>query len=748
MPVAGQLDLGQTFSCAIVTGGQVRCWGYGGEGELGYPGVTTVGATNTPAALGPVDLGAGFTAKAIASGDAHTCAIRNDGSVVCWGYGADGRLGYGNTHNVGDTETPGAAGPVNLGAGRRAVAITAGGAHTCAILDNGQVACWGYGFNGELGYGSTASLGDNPADTPNLEGTVDLGTGRFAVALSAGSTHTCAILDNGTLLCWGYGGNGRLGYGDTLDVGQTNTPAMKGPVSLGTGRTARAIAAGGQHTCAILDDGTVRCWGFGFSGELGYGNQSNAGDMTSDTPALLPPVNLGGQAALAITTGGADTCAILDDGSVRCWGYGAAGRLGYGGTANVGDNPTDIPALVGPVNLGAGRTAIAISAGEQHTCARLDDGSLRCWGYGGNGRLGYCSETSIGDAPTDTPDTAGPVNLLPGDGGQLCAVPAPSPGPAPPASASPPSISGHTVAGQTLTEAHGTWSPAPSAYANQWERCDSVGENCGTIAGATGQTYALGKLDVGSTIRVLETATGDGGSSTATSRATAVITAAPVNDPDAARKRGFQSCLAKNGARARHIRALTHRGSARQRARARRRLARLLESGDRRCTERYGHTPGRVTHLRAIALTSTRIELDFIVVGNSGNQPPAAQTYLIKQSPTPIGSARDFKRAFALCHGTCHFIVVSGGDTHTGGGGGADAAGCAAGPATSMLRPAARPAARPATSAAGELEIGMCASLVITHLKPHATYYYSIAARDNITTRPGPRSRTVHARTR
>jgi len=109
---------------------------------------------------------------------------------------------------------------------------------------------------------------------------------------------------------------------------------------------------------------------------------------------------------------------IVDDGRVRCWGYGGNGRLGYGNTRNVGDKQT--PGSVGPVDLGFRRTATAISAGGDHTCARLDDGRVRCWGYGGNGRLGYCNESNIGDTPATTPGQVGAVNLEPGDGGVGC----------------------------------------------------------------------------------------------------------------------------------------------------------------------------------------------------------------------------------------------------------------------------------------------------------------------------------------
>jgi alpha-tubulin suppressor-like RCC1 family protein len=453
---AGTLDLGAGFSCAIVAGGQVKCWGSGGDGELGLPGVTEVGAAATPAAHPPIDLGSGFTATSISSGDFHTCAIRNDGSVVCWGYGGEGRLGYGSLLNVGDVATPGSVGAVKLPGGQPAVAITAGDSHTCAILASGQVSCWGFGYNGELGYGADPStrrgrnLGGTPTTTPDLNPTVDLG-GHTAVAISACGAHTCAILDSHQISCWGYGGEGRLGYGDPFGdpytgfvfapVDSTASPPTVMTVALPAGLTAAAISTGGAQTCAILSDGSVHCWGFGFTGQLGDGRTGG-----SFVPGAA--VNLGGHQAVAIGSGQAHSCALLDSGQVECWGWGTNGRLGYGATANVGDSPATEPGVVGPVNLG-GHAALAIAAGDAHTCARLDDGKLVCWGYGAGGQLGYCNTANVGDAPVNTPGAVGPVNLIAGDGGRQCAsppaaAPVSSPPPAPLAPAEPvvPSIPG------------------------------------------------------------------------------------------------------------------------------------------------------------------------------------------------------------------------------------------------------------------------------------------------------------------
>ena len=192
--------------------------------------------------------------QSISSGGGHTCAILDNGSVSCWGEGLDGQLGNGGTINV---TTPTSV--ATLGTNRTAVALSAGNYHTCAILDNGSVSCWGRGDNGQLGNGETSNK-----YTPTL--TSSLGAGRTAVALSSGAAHTCALLDNGLISCWGYGDYGQLGNGGTTG---TNVPTLTS--SLGTGRTALALSSGQDHTCALLDNGSVSCWGDSNLGQLGNG---------------------------------------------------------------------------------------------------------------------------------------------------------------------------------------------------------------------------------------------------------------------------------------------------------------------------------------------------------------------------------------------------------------------------------------------------------------------------------------------
>jgi alpha-tubulin suppressor-like RCC1 family protein len=389
---------GVNHTCVLLDDGTIRCWG--DEGLPGYGNTATIGDDETPGSVGVVDVGLppGTATSAVSAGSLHTCAIVDDGSVRCWGAGLDGRLGYKNTNTIGDDEAPAAAGPVDLGSVQKAVAVDAGEQHTCALLIGGKVQCWGDFANGRLGTGGTQDVGDD--ETPGSAGTVDLG--RSAVAISVGGEHACALLDNGTVECWGKGADGRLGYNGVGDVGDDETPASMGAVNLGG--SAAAIAAGVDRTCALLTIGSVECWGNGASGGLGYGNTNDIGD--NEEPASAGVVFLGaGRFAVAITVGARATCALLDNGTVRCWGDGSGGALGYGNVDTIGDD--EAPGSVGPLNLG--RSAVAISAGDYHTCALLDNGTVRCWGVGSDGRLGYGNTNDIGD--DETPNTVGPVSL-------------------------------------------------------------------------------------------------------------------------------------------------------------------------------------------------------------------------------------------------------------------------------------------------------------------------------------------------
>jgi len=277
---------------------------------------------------------------AVAVGAFHTCAILDSGAVRCWGRGDGGKLGYGDTNDIGDDETPALAGDVNVGG--TVEQLAAGFAHTCALLDTGVVRCWGRGDGGKLGYGNTDNIGDDEDPASAGDVNVEGGNALTVVQLATGFAHTCALLDNGAVRCWGDGGYGQLGYGNTDNIGDDEDPAEAGDVNVGG--TVEQLAAGAYHTCALLDSGAVRCWGFGTDGGLGYGNTNTIGD--NEDPASAGDVNVGAAVA-QLAAGSYHTCALLYTGAIRCWGAGGNGRLGYGNTDNIGDN--EDPASAGDV---------------------------------------------------------------------------------------------------------------------------------------------------------------------------------------------------------------------------------------------------------------------------------------------------------------------------------------------------------------------------------------------------------------
>lgn len=354
-PPVPELAWGGTAShaCARSPAGQVKCWGFNKDGQLG-DGTTENRSTPT----GPILLGEGRTAKAVAASQYLTCALLDDGSVKCWGLvGSSGLVGDGTT-NTPPRTAPGA--PVLLGAGRTALAISLGSSFGCVLLDDHSVKCWGTNRYGELGDGTKKD-----ASTP-----VAVVLPGPAVAIGTGASHACAILEDRTLRCWGSNQFGALGIGSTTD---SAVPASA--VDLGPGRVAVEVVGGGYHTCARLDDGTMKCWGANLRGELGVGTNTS-------TSAPGAAVALGaGRTAVKIMAAGYDSYALLDDGTVKGWGDGADGMLAH-------PKLEDANAPGEPMAFGPGRKVLSLSPGAGHVCAVLDDALLRCWGYNNSGVAG------------------------------------------------------------------------------------------------------------------------------------------------------------------------------------------------------------------------------------------------------------------------------------------------------------------------------------------------------------------------
>lgn len=405
---------GDTHTCARLPSGDVKCWGDNLFGQLGYGDRVDRGdnAGEMGAKLPFVDLGAGRTAAMIAAGEGFSCALLDDGAVKCWGTSLLGEVGQGDVNHRGDEVGEMGTALSGIALGKKAKAIAVKKSHACAILEDDTLKCWGSNLYGQLGLGDDIDRGNEPNQMGAKLPAIALGAGRTVRAIGLGGNHTCAILDDAALKCWGRNNNGQLGLGDIDDRGATaaKLPAALPAIDLGPGRTAKAIAAGDLHTCVLLDDATVKCWGANPSGQLGRGDLEDRGDGAGEMGASLPTVDLG-RKVKAISAGGFHTCAILDDDTLKCWGYNAEGRLGLGDTKSRGDGAGEMGAALPTVNLGPGRTVKAVSAGSFHTCATLDDGALKCWGPN-SGRLGLGDVAARGDGPNEMGAALPSVELL------------------------------------------------------------------------------------------------------------------------------------------------------------------------------------------------------------------------------------------------------------------------------------------------------------------------------------------------
>ena len=442
-----EITVGQYYTCVLSKSGVVKCWGYGGLGQLGRGDTQDIGdqademgshlvAVN----LGTVDgmaSGSSLTATAIDANFYHVCALLNNAHVKCWGNGADGQLGQNHTNTIGD-ETDEMGNNLNAidlgtvdGTALTAKAIRVGHYHSCALLNNGHIKCWGSGYRGVLGQGHTNAIGDETGEMGNNLNVIDLGTvdgtnsgaALTTKAISTGNRHACTLLSNDTIKCWGGGAYGQLGQGNINTIGDEagemgnnldviDLGTVDGMIN-GVTLTVKDVQAGNYHTCALLSNDTVKCWGKGVDGQLGQGNTSTVGDEMGEMGNNLNAIDLGTVngtesgavlTAKAIRVGHDHTCAILSNDTVKCWGKGADGQLGQGDTNAIGDevdemgnnlNAIDLGTVDG-TNSGTALTVRDIDLGHDHTCALLSNNGIKCWGAGYHGQLGQGNTDSLG----------------------------------------------------------------------------------------------------------------------------------------------------------------------------------------------------------------------------------------------------------------------------------------------------------------------------------------------------------------
>jgi len=369
------ITAGVAHTCALTTGGGVKCWGANGSGQLG-DGTTTNRATPTAVS------GLGSGVAAISAGGSHTCAMSSGGGMGCWGSNTYGQLGDGTTTN---RATPTAVSGLDQSG---VVAITAGRYHTCARTTDDGASCWGANYTGQLGDGTTTQR-LTPTTVSDLESGV--------ATLAAGDAHTCALTALGSAACWGRNTFGQLGDGTTAT--RTVPTAVSG---LGSGTD--AVAGGGEHTCALMAGGGVKCWGSNATGQLG--------DGTTHGRRVPTAIGAPGSGLAAVSTGESHTCALTTGGAAMCWGNNVAGRLGDGTTTGR-TTPTAVS------GLGSGVAAVA--AGQYHTCALTTGGAVLCWGANSNGQLGDGSTISH-STPTAVSGLGDGIAAISAGGFHTCAL--------------------------------------------------------------------------------------------------------------------------------------------------------------------------------------------------------------------------------------------------------------------------------------------------------------------------------------
>jgi hypothetical protein len=345
-------------------------------------------SSNLNGTLGLVALNVYGGRGAIAGGDSHTCAIVNTSAVKCWGKNLDGQLG--NSTNSGSFAANPA--PLDVTGLSGVVALASGTYHTCALTGAGVVKCWGRNYSGQLG--NSTGVGTNvanpvPADVAGLSGVVEL---------AAGERHTCALLNAGTVKCWGNNRYGALGN----STGYGTDTAYPTPADVAGLSDVVALVAGSDFTCALTSSGSAKCWGVNDYGQLGNGTTSTS----------YVPVNVSGlSATVALAAGEHHACALSSTGVVMCWGYNRYGQLGNNSNTGTG-NPNSIPVVISSLS---GATALA--AGQNHTCALADAGATKCWGLNYYGQLGNGTGTQTVNAyssPADVAGLSGMVALIAG----------------------------------------------------------------------------------------------------------------------------------------------------------------------------------------------------------------------------------------------------------------------------------------------------------------------------------------------
>ncbi len=385
-----QVAAGHAHVCILSRVGSVKCWGDGGHGRLGYGDTKDRGLEESVASLGFVSLPEPVIQ--MAASVRNTCVVLESGAVYCWGGGEYGVHGQADASDLGDDELPSDGVPVDLG--ERAIEVSVASGYACALLEAGQVRCWGTNEHGALGYPGRTSVANGV--TPAQLGDVDIGA--FITQIGVGGDNACALTTEGQVKCWGR----QPGYGNEEKVGDDEPPSAVGWIDLG--ERAVSISADSGSRCVVTESASVRCWGYG-GGALGYGHREAIGDDEAVKDAGTVQV---GWPVMEVAKGRYHTCARSGVGTVRCWGAANMGQLGAHEPHRIELGYDEHPSEGGLVAID---TPLAqVSLGYDYSCAVSPTGDLWCWGDGLHGVTGHGITEPIG--LWDRPNDYGPVKVF------------------------------------------------------------------------------------------------------------------------------------------------------------------------------------------------------------------------------------------------------------------------------------------------------------------------------------------------
>jgi len=402
-----QISLGESHSCAVFKDTTIKCWGQNRSGQLGLGHTSTVGDSQgemielTQISLGSIPI------QKVSTGGLHSCGLFENGKVKCWGNNRFGQLGLEDSENRGDQPGEmGSDLPfLNLGEGNNVsvLELSLGEQFTCARFSNHKVKCWGRNSSGQLGIESTNSRGNNAGEMGSNLREVRLGTNEEIKQIASGAMHSCALFTSGKIKCWGKGKFGQLGNNSRNNIG--DLPNSMGNrlafLDFGSDETFNRISLGFVHSCGMTSEGSIKCWGYNKDGRLGVGDTTNRGDSLENAITELSPIELAPSYYIeTFSCGSRHCCARLENRALKCWGRNHQGGLGLGDTMTRSTEPNQMGDELPFINLGNLIEAEQMSLGGGHSCVIVGNGKLKCWGDNRFGQLGLENTNNHGGRPS------------------------------------------------------------------------------------------------------------------------------------------------------------------------------------------------------------------------------------------------------------------------------------------------------------------------------------------------------------